>query len=151
VRSLAAIACVLLSGVGAARAADASPPATPAAAVEAFQAALVAKNREAALALLDPKVVIFESGGAELSRDDYASHHLGADMEFVAATQTEITSRESGANGEVAWVLTRSKTIGTFRGKEISSVGTETMLLVRGAKGAWRIVHIHWSSHAAEK
>jgi ketosteroid isomerase-like protein len=71
-------------------------------------------------------------------------------MEFVAATQTEITSRESGANGEVAWVLTRSKTTGRFRGKEIASVGTETMILVRGADGAWRIVHIHWSSHGAK-
>lgn len=46
---------------------------------------------------------------------------------------------------DAAWVLTRSETSGTFRGKEIDLLGAESVLLRRGEHG-WRIVHIHWSS-----
>lgn len=151
-RGGSALALMLLLVSGAAAAAgEGTADSSPTAAVEAFHAALAAKNRDAALALLDREVVIFESGDAELSRDDYAEHHLGADMEFVSATRTEITSRESGADGDVAWVLTRSKTSGSFRGKEVATVGAETMVLSRRDDGSWRIVHVHWSSHAAKR
>lgn len=126
------------------QAAEAPPEA--ASVVERFHAALAAGDRAQVLAVLDSSVVIFESGGAELSRDEYASHHLAGDMEYVAATKTEVTDRRGGGSGDVAWVLSRSKTTGKFRGKEVSSSGTESMVLERGADGAWRIVHIHWSS-----
>ena len=113
--------------------------------VKRFHEALAAQNEEAVLELLAPDVLIFESGGAEFSREEYAGHHLGADMEFSAATAREITGQQAGQDGEVAWVLTRSSTAGTFRDKEINARGVETMLLRHSADG-WRIIHIHWSS-----
>jgi hypothetical protein len=48
--------------------------------VRSFHDALSSGNREGALAVLDPDVVIFEQGGAETSRDEYAAEHLGADI-----------------------------------------------------------------------
>ena len=136
---------------GAAVAAAAAPAVGEAeAALDAFHGALAAGDREGALAQLDPAVVIFEAGGAELSREEYASHHLAGDMEYLAATETERVDRRSGASGELVWVLTRSKTTGTFRGEDVSSRGTETALLARSANG-WRIVHLHWSSRAAKR
>ena len=117
----------------------------PAEVVGGFHRALAAGDRDAALTLLAPDVMIFESGGAERSRDEYASHHLGADAEFAGATRREILDQQQGGDGEVAWVLTRSKTTGKFRDREIDSYGVETMILKKAPDG-WRIAHIHWSS-----
>ena len=97
-------------------------------AAEAFHAALAAKDKEAVLALLVPEVVILESGGYEASRDEYASHHLGADMEFTAATERTVEKSWSGRQGEVAWVLSATRTQGHFRDRDIDVRGVETML-----------------------
>lgn len=113
--------------------------------VVAFGAAQAAGDTAAVLALLAPDVVIYESGGVEASRDEYRRRHLAADMAFAAAVREEIVDRRSGSAGDVAWVLTQSRKRGTFRGREIDSRGTETMVLRRTPDG-WRIVHIHWSS-----
>ena len=69
------------AGSVAAEAADA------AAAVDAFHVALKAGATAVALALMAPDVMIFEEGGAERSRDEYASHHLGSDAAFAAASE----------------------------------------------------------------
>jgi len=145
-------ALALALGVAVASASWAQPePAAAGAetALDGFHAALAAGDGDAALAKLDPDVVIFEAGGAELSRDEYASHHLADDMDFLAVTTTERVDRRSGASGDVVWVLTRTKTTGTYEGREIAVRGTETALLTRGPEG-WRIVHLHWSSHRTQ-
>jgi len=125
-----------------------SPTASPAEVVTAFHAALHDGKGEAALAFLDSAVIVYESGGVEASRDEYRTHHLGADMQFSAGVTREVTRRHTAMSGDVAWVLTESRTHGTFGEREIDVVGTETMLLRRTAAG-WRIVHIHWSSGRA--
>ncbi len=116
--------------------------------VNEFHEALATQEKEEVLALLSPDVLIFESGGAELSREEYAGHHLGADMEFSAATTRQVTDQQAGQEGEVAWVLTRTATTGTFRDREIDARGVETMLL-RHTPDGWKIYHVHWSSRAA--
>jgi ketosteroid isomerase-like protein len=118
----------------------------PVAIVRSFHDALSSGNREAALAVLDPGVLIFEQGGAEMSRDEYASEHLGADIEFSRSTSSKVVEQRIQGAGKGAWVLTISETAGTFRGKNVSSRNVETMVLERKS-GGWRIVHIHWSSH----
>jgi ketosteroid isomerase-like protein len=128
----------------------ATPEQTPEATVDAFHRALAAGHREEALALLAPDAVIFESGGAEMSRDEYANHHLAADMEFSAAAPARVLDRKQDSGGDTAWVLSRTEAKGSFRGREVHSRGTETMLLRQTAAG-WRIVHIHWSSQAVAK
>lgn len=116
--------------------------------VDGFHAALRSLDRDKALAALDPGVRIFESGGAEMSRDEYAAHHLASDMAFVAATRMEVLDRKVTISGDAAWVLTLSKTTGSFRGRDVSSRGAETMVL-RKTAGSWHIVHVHWSSASA--
>ena len=123
---------------------------TPVQTVTVFHEALASGDEEKVLEVLDPGVTIFESGGAELSRDEYAAHHLGADMEFSAATSRTIVDQTEGEAGDAGWVLTRSETRGTFREKELDILGAETVLLRRGDHG-WRIVHIHWSSRSRSK
>lgn len=121
------------------------PAKTPAETVAAFHAALARNDQEGALALLAPEVIVFESGGAEMSRDEYRAQHLGADAEFSKSTTREVVDQKTGEAGEAAWVLTRTRTSGSFRGRSVRAEGVETMLLRRSPEG-WRIVHIHWSS-----
>jgi ketosteroid isomerase-like protein len=120
-------------------------PGSPAAAVESFHSSLASGDREAAMSWLDPQVVVFESGGVEISREEYAAHHLESDMAFVGATKTEVAERRAVSSGDAAWVLTRSRTTGTFRDRPVDVDGVETMVLRRD-EGRWTIVHIHWSS-----
>ena len=143
--ALLALSLLALTGAPAA----AEDPRGPKEVVAGFHDALSGGDRARVTDLLAPDVIIFESGGAELSREEYASHHLGADMEFAKATKVEVVDRQAGEAGDAAWVLTRSRTSGTFREKKVDLNGTETMLLRKTADG-WRIVHIHWSSAKAK-
>ncbi|WP_447954262.1 YybH family protein [Sphingopyxis chilensis] len=117
--------------------------------VDAFHAALDHGNEVDALALLADDVLIFESGGAERSKAEYASYHLAADATFSQATAQTITHRTGRAEGDLASIATESKTVGTYKDRPINLIGTETMFLRRQNDG-WQIVHIHWSSANAK-
>ncbi len=132
----------------AASATHVEPAARAAAAtVDRFHAALSKGDGTAALALLGDDALIYESGDAELSKAEYRSAHLAADMEYSRAA-TEVTTARSGhASGTFAWIASQGRTNGSFRGKPVDRKTTETMVLRRIA-GQWRIVHVHWSSAA---
>lgn len=122
--------------------------ARPAAAVvDAFHGALRRGDTRAAQSMLAEGGLIFESGGVERNKAEYASHHLGADAAFSQAVPSTITRRSGDAAGDIAWVATEGRAAGTYKGKAIDSITTETMVL-RRTGGAWKIVHIHWSSAA---
>ena len=121
--------------------------ADAAAAVDAFHAALKAGDTAGALGFLAPDVMIFEEGGAERSRDEYASHHLGSDAAFAAASEAAVARRSGWADGDIAWITSEGRTTGQFNGRAVNRLTTETMVLKRHADG-WRIHHIHWSSRA---
>jgi ketosteroid isomerase-like protein len=113
--------------------------------VDAFHAALKSGDADAVLALLSEDVMVLEEGGAERSREEYAGHHLPADMAFASATTAEVTRRAAWVEGDVAWVLSEGRTTGTFNDRPVNSLTAETIILHKSADG-WRIRHIHWSS-----
>lgn len=116
--------------------------------VDAFHAVLDSGDTDAALALLAEDVMIFEEGGAERTRDEYASHHLGADAAYAAASVSTVTRRSGSVAGDTAWILTEGSTTGQAGNSATTRLTVETMVLKRGPDG-WRIQHIHWSSRAA--
>ena len=128
-------------------AARARPAATV---VDGFHAALRRGDTKAALEALADNALIFESGGAERSKAEYASHHVAADAAFSQAVQSEVTRRSGDAAGNLAWIATEGRTRGSYKGRAIDEVTTETIVLSR-AGGAWKIVHIHWSSAKGSK
>lgn len=131
-----------------AEAARLSPAAAQAAqVVDGFHAALGRGDRAAALAVLAEDVLIFESGGVERSKAEYASHHLTADAEFAQAVPSTRLRRTGRVEGPLAWIASEGRTTGSWKGKAIDRVTTETMVLRRRGRG-WAIVHIHWSSGA---
>ncbi len=124
----------------------AAAASTPEQVMAAFQAAM--KSGDAALVKrwLAPEVLIYEGGAAERSRNEYAAHHLGADMAFLKQSRVEIIKQSSGGGDDAAWVTTESRIRGeSSKGKPIDVASTETALLKKTAEG-WRIVHLHWSS-----
>ncbi len=112
--------------------------------VAAFKTALRSGDGEAALALLHPGVRIYEAGHAE-TKEEYAVGHLSGDMTFLSAVEMTTGRDEVVVGGEMALYASEYTTRGEFRGREIDSRGTETMVLLRTPAG-WRIRQIHWSS-----
>ncbi len=133
------------SSTGAAMLADGAYPETPDGVVDAFAAALRAGDEAAIRSLIAADVVIAEGGGAERSIDEYAGHHMPADMAFTAAIETTMKNRDIIADGNLATVITESQLHGSFRGENVHSRMMETMVLKR-TDDRWRIAHIHWSS-----
>jgi ketosteroid isomerase-like protein len=115
--------------------------------VDAFHAALETGDTAAALSLMSDDVMIFEEGGAERSRAEYASHHLEADAAYAAASVSTLSRRAGWASGEVAWIVSEGETQGQAGNRATGRLTAETMVLKRGPEG-WRIQHIHWSSRA---
>ena len=115
--------------------------------VDAFHAALRRGDTRAAAALLSDDALIFESGGVERTKAEYAAHHLPADAEFSRAVSSVVSSRTGDSDGQVAWVSTEGRTTGVYKGRPVDLLTTETMVLRRTA-GQWTIVHVHWSSQA---
>ncbi len=115
--------------------------------VDAFHAALRRGDTRSAAALLDNEALIFEGGGVERSKAEYASHHLAADAAYSQAVPSVLTRRAGDSNGSLAWIASEGRTTGAYRGKVVDRVTAETMMLRRSGR-AWKIVHIHWSSAA---
>ncbi len=110
-----------------------------------LHAALASGDSARVLELLHEEVRVYESGHAE-TRAEYRAGHLGADIEFARGTEREVLSERVRSAGDgMALYLAEYRTTGTFRGEQVDSRGTETLVVERGSDG-WRIVHIHWSS-----
>ena len=118
-----------------------------AATVDSFHAALRRGDTDAAAALLAADALIFEEGGAERSKAEYAAHHLPSDAAFSRAVPSSVTRRTGRSMGQLAWIATEGRMTGTFQGKAVARTTTETMVLRRVGQG-WKIAHIHWSSGA---
>lgn len=141
---LASFLAVALAGVSAAGFA-ASPKET----VEAFHDALTKGDKDKALALLSPEVAIYEAGYVERSRDEYAHHHLGGDMEFAKGSTRKVLKQSERIDGNTAIVMEETETTGSSKGKPVHVLGTGTAVLEKKGDG-WTIVHVHWSSRKAK-
>jgi ketosteroid isomerase-like protein len=118
--------------------------------VDAFHAALRRGDTNAAQSYLAASALIYEAGRVERGRQEYASHHLGADSAFAQAVPGTVTRRAGDAVGNIAWIATEGRTGGTYKDKAVDRITAETMVLLGKGK-AWKVVHIHWSSAARTK
>ena len=136
-----ALLMMMLAGPGSA--------AGPQQALAAFHAALAAGDKAKATELLAADVLIYESGFVERSRDEYASHHLSADMAFSQAVTRKVLQHGVRSAGSQAVIWEETETTGTYKGKPVHLFGTETAVLEKKGDG-WVIVHVHWSSRKAK-
>jgi ketosteroid isomerase-like protein len=137
--SIALMACISDAGAQGGR--------IPADVVDAFHAALRAKNTAAALSLLDRGLVVFEFGTVDPTVEAYAFQHLPFDMDVAAATQWKLETRRVGGEGNERWVLSTYRVTGKQRdGSPIDLTTLETVILRRSGD-LFRIVHFHWSTN----
>ena len=113
--------------------------------VDRFSKALQSGDMKAVETLLDPEVLIFESGGAERSRQEYLGHHAAADAKFLKDAQIQLISRTGKRGGDLVWIGSESEIHTKGGDKPQTLLSTETMVLKKVGDD-WRIVHIHWSS-----
>lgn len=119
---------------------------TPAAqAVSAFHQALNQSDQKKARSLLADNVIIFEGGGVERSADEYANHHMLADMKYLSSVNSKLLEHQVYISGDIAYSISRSETMGSYKGKAINTTGMESMALKKTRNG-WKITHIHWSN-----
>ena len=123
-----AMALVFLSS-----AAAAAPNADAVAVVETFHAALGRGDAKAAAALLADDAIIFEEGGAERSKAEYAAHHSPADAVFSQAVKSLTTRRSGDAAGEMAWVSSEGRTTGTYKATVTINLDPSKRYYVDGA------------------
>ena len=109
-----------------------------------FHQAIQGGDKSKARGFLADDVIIYEGGRVERSADDYANHHMLADMKYLAQLEVEILEHEVREVGQTAFSMSRTKLTGEFKGKEVNSEGMESMVLLK-KDGKWKIAHIHWS------
>ena len=150
IRQVTLITFLLFTGLAAAH--EASPkidvPDSARAAtiiVDRFFAALSSGDLTQVGALLDPAVIILESGGAEHSAAEFLGGHAKSDAQFLKGAHHAVNRRTARATGDVAWVASESELHVEKDGKPSTISSSETMVL-RSGKDGWKIVHIHWSS-----
>ena len=112
--------------------------------INGFHNALATADSVGAMAALAGDVTILESGDVE-TRADYRSHHLSGDISFAKAVKSERGPLSVTVDGNTAWTTATSTTQGEFSGRQINSLGAESMVLTR-SNGVWKIRSIHWSS-----
>jgi len=134
----------LLAGTQAFAQSTPSETAAVEATVRGFHQALAAGDAAGALRLLAPDAVILENGARE-TRDEYAAHHLSADIEFARGVPMQRGPIQVTVSGNTAWASSTGRLQGTFRSRPIDMAVAELMVLSRTA-AAWEIRAIHWSS-----
>lgn len=117
---------------------------------KAFHEALSSADASKVKTLLDPKVLVLESGGAERSWAEYAAHHLKADMDFLKTVNYKLQRQTGDTVGDLAWVASEARMTGTSKDKPVDIQSTETLVLKKSAAG-WKVVHVHWSSRPVGK
>ncbi len=154
---VAALVCLLAAGGATAHPKTSAAPATapspdqalaaPAAVLDAFHAALARGDGPGAAATLDEAVLIYEEGWVDADKAAYVAGHLPEDLVFLKDMTETRSNRTGGVSGDLAWIASTGRMQGTHDGKVVDRETAETVIL-RRTGGVWRIVQIHWSSHA---
>lgn len=112
-------------------------------AVEAFHGAMTTGDTDAMLALA-PEARLSKLAALRRSRSTRRST-CGPTSPSCRAVPRERSDLKVVGEGNVAWVVSASRAVGTYRGREIDSRGGELMVLARNGDGVWKIRSISWS------
>jgi uncharacterized protein (TIGR02246 family) len=114
-----------------------------------YDAAFNAKSMDRLAVFYHPDVTIFEGGSVNQGWADYRDHHLGPEMaEFlkVSFAHTNVVAHVLGADKRTAYVTSDYSLKVQMKEREVDAGGLETLILLKGDDGAWRIRHSHTSS-----
>ena len=117
---------------------------SPTQVADQFDQAIKDGNTDLMRKILDDNVLIYEAGKVEASLEEYASHHMEADIAFMSQMEKTVLSRKAFEHDDMAVVSTQYKMRGDYKGRFIDKITMETLVLKK-YDGAWKVIHIHWS------
>lgn len=133
----------------------AAQPSSPEAArieqwLNAYDAAFNAKDLEKLATFYHPDVTIYEGGGIDNGWADYRDTHLGPELKAFENLQFGHTDRKIHilGDGNTAYVTSLYFIKAKMGERMLDSGGLETLVLIKGADGAWKIRHTHTSARA---
>ena len=112
--------------------------------VDAFAAALVAGQLEAARQFMAPSAVVVANGQIIGDRDAYIDGPARGDAAALRTVQRDVLRRKVDAGPDFGCVVSEKRVRAPGDTKGPGEVVIETMLIARTAAG-WKITHIHWS------
>lgn len=121
--------------------------------LKGYDAAFNAKDLTRLAEFYHPEVTIYEGGGINNGWADYRDKHLGP--ELAAFEQLEFAHSDLVVHllgdGQGAYATSRYRLKAKMGERLVDSEGLETLVLVKGADGSWRIRHSHTSSRPARR
>jgi uncharacterized protein YcnI len=132
--------------------AAAGPASDQASAVESclrgYDAAFNAKDLDKLATYYHPDVTIYEGGGVKNGWLDYRDRHLGPELKAFENLQfghsnTKVTILPGA---ESAYATSEYAIKAKMGERTIDSSGLETLVLIKGGDGTWKIRHSHTSS-----
>ena len=143
--SALAFAVVTVAPASAQTAAD---PAAVEAWLKTYDAAFLSKDLDRLAAFYHPDVTIYEGTGINNGWADYRDRHLGPELKAFsnlqfAHSEVKVTMMPGGQS---AYATSRYTIKAKMGERVLDSGGLETLVLVKGADGNWKIRHSHTSS-----
>jgi ketosteroid isomerase-like protein len=113
-----------------------------------YDAAFNAKDLQKLGTFYHPDVTIYEGGGIDNGWAAYRDGHLGPELKGFENLQFGHSNRQVYVlgDGKTAYAISTYSLKAKMGERNIDSGGLETLVLVKGADGAWKIRHSHTSS-----
>lgn len=113
-----------------------------------YDAAFNAKDLQKLGTFYLPEATIYEGGGIDNGWAAYRDGHLGPELKAFENLQFAHTNRQIHVlpDGRSAYAVSQYSLKAKMGERAIDSSGLETLVLVKGADGAWKIRHSHTSS-----
>lgn len=121
--------------------------------LKGYDAAFMAKDLDRLATFYHADVTIYEGGGINNGWVDYRDRHLGPELKAFENLQfghsnTKVTVLPGGQS---AYATSEYAIKAKMGERDLDSRGLETLVLVRGADGNWKIRHSHTSSRPARR
>jgi ketosteroid isomerase-like protein len=117
--------------------------------LQSYDAAFNAKDLARLASFYHPDVTIYEGGSVNNGWLDYRDNHLGPELnEFIELqfSHTGVTPHIVDKDGRIAYVTSEYRLKVRMKEREVDTGGLETLVLVKGDDGSWRIRHSHTST-----
>ena len=115
-----------------------------------YDVAFNAKDLEKLGTFYHPDVTVYEGGGINNGWADYRDRHLGPELKEFQNLQFGHTNRRIHVlgDGRSAYTVAAYSLKAKMGERDIDSGGLETLVLVKGDDGRWKIRHSHTSARA---
>jgi ketosteroid isomerase-like protein len=114
-----------------------------------YDTAFSAKDLTRLAGFYHPDVTIYEGGSVNTGWVDYRDHHLGPEVEEMQSptlSHSDVTVHMLDKEGGAAYVTSEYRLKTRIKDRDIDAAGLETLIVVKGSEGAWKIRHSHTSS-----